>query len=287
MAGASLFTLLDDIASILDDVAVMAKVAAKKTAGVVGDDLALNANQVHGLAAARELPVIWAVAKGSLVNKVILVPAAILLSVFAPFLIKPLLMLGGAYLCYEGVHKLLHKEEKHVSLSEPRDASDEKTKIRAAVRTDFILSAEIIVIALGTLAADAALAERIIVLSLIAVGMTVLIYGVVGLIVKLDDLGLILLTDTRETGLASAKRSLGRGLVAFAPKFMKVLSVAGTVAMFLVGGEILLHGIPGIHPPEGWLSSIAAMATGIAAGFLVVGLVYVGEKIVTAVRKPA
>lgn len=288
MAGASLFALIDDIAALLDDVAVMTKVAAKKTAGVVGDDLALNANQVHGLAAARELPVIWAVAKGSLVNKVILVPVAILLSVFASGLIKPLLMLGGAYLCYEGVHKLLHsKDATHVPLEQPRDPVDEKAKIRGAIRTDFILSAEIIVIALGTIPLEAELSRRIAVLAAIGVGITVMIYGVVALIVKIDDAGLLLLTDTRENGVARMKRALGRGLVGFAPRLMKLLSIAGTVAMFLVGGEIILHGIPNLELPAGVLGTLAALVGGVLSGLIVLGLVTVAGKLAGLVRRPA
>ncbi len=187
MAGTSLLVLLDDIAAILDDVSLMTKMAAKKTAGVVGDDLALNANQVTGVKADRELPIVWAVAKGSLVNKVILVPVALLLSVFAPVLIVPLLMIGGAYLCFEGVekllHKFLHREEQHAPQVKPDEIGSEKDKIKGAVRTDFILSAEIIIIALGVVAASS-LSVKIMVLSAVGIGITVAVYGLVAAIVK-------------------------------------------------------------------------------------------------------
>jgi predicted DNA repair protein MutK len=256
VAGTSLLALIDDIASILDDVALMTKVAAKKTAGVLGDDLALNAEQVSGVNADRELPVVWAVAKGSFRNKLILVPLALIISAAAPWAITPILMMGGAYLSYEGfekvVHKLLHKkagtashpDEAAVGLGSAPAASPaavEKTKIRGAVRTDFILSAEIIVIGLGTVAA-APFGERILVLSAIAVVMTVGVYGLVAGIVKIDDAGVLLAQRPGTLG-----PSLGRALLWGAPYLMKGLSLAGTVAMFLVGGGILSHGLPGVH----------------------------------------
>jgi predicted DNA repair protein MutK len=322
MAGASLLALLDDIATILDDVAVMTKVAAKKsaavaddvaamtkvatqkTAGVLGDDLALNAQQVTGVSADRELPVVWAVAKGSMVNKAILVPAALAISAFLPVLITPLLMLGGAFLCFEGVEKLAHKflhsaaedeaeHESHVQAN-ANPALDlvafEKDKIKGAVRTDFILSAEIIVIALGTVA-TAPFMQQVAVLVGIAVLMTVGVYGLVGGIVKLDDLGLWLSQKT-----SSAAQALGRGLLAAAPWLMKFLSVAGTAAMFLVGGGILVHGIAPLHHAiEGAGAALAqgalgglwqALTTnglngvaGIVAGALVLGAVTVVQKL--------
>ncbi len=322
MAGASLLALLDDIATILDDVAVMTKVAAKKsaavaddvaamtkvatqkTAGVLGDDLALNAQQVTGVSADRELPVVWAVAKGSMVNKAILVPAALAISAFVPMLITPLLMLGGAFLCFEGVEKLAHKflhsaaedeaeHESHVQAN-ANPALDlvafEKDKIKGAVRTDFILSAEIIVIALGTVA-TAPFMQQVAVLVGIAVLMTVGVYGLVGGIVKLDDLGLWLSQKT-----SSAAQALGRGLLAAAPWLMKFLSVAGTAAMFLVGGGILVHGIAPLHHAiEGAGAAVAqgalgglwqALTTnglngaaGIVAGALVLGAVTVVQKL--------
>lgn len=273
MAGGSFFALLDDIATLLDDVSVMTKIAAKKTAGVVGDDLALNAKQVQGIAAARELPVIWAVTKGSLVNKLILVPVALLLSAFAAFLIKPLLMLGGAYLCFEGSEKILHARGGH-HVNETPDPVDEKEKIKGAIRTDFVLSAEIIVIALGTIALGATFTSRLLVLSAIAIGMTVGVYGLVAGIVKLDDAGLALLT--RQSSVA---KGFGRAILVAAPWLMKFLSVAGTAAMFLVGGEILLHGIPGLHPPEGVVGMLASAATGVGVGLAVVGIVVLGKKL--------
>ncbi|CAB3871758.1 MULTISPECIES: DUF808 domain-containing protein [Achromobacter] len=255
MAGSSFFALFDDIATILDDVSVMTKVAAKKTAGVLGDDLALNAQQVSGVPVNRELPVVWAVAKGSFINKLILVPAALLISAFAPWAITPLLMLGGAFLCYEGVEKLAHKflshgespEGHHAALSEALQnrsvdmVAFEKTKIKGAVRTDFILSAEIIVISLGAVA-GADFTRQVAVLSIIAIAMTVGVYGLVAGIVKLDDLGLHLSQKS-----SRAVAWLGERIVGAAPYLMKTLSVVGTAAMFMVGGAILTHGIPPVH----------------------------------------
>ena len=259
MAGTSLLALLDDIATVLDDIALMTKVAAKKTAGVLGDDLALNAQQVSGVRAERELPIVWAVAKGSAKNKLILVPAAIAISATIPQLITPLLILGGLFLCFEGVekvwHRLAHKEDNeqhkealHSALIDPNVdlAVFEQKKIKGAIRTDFILSAEIIVIALGT-ATDTTLLNQAIVVSLIAIIMTIGVYGLVALIVKLDDIGLHLLSDTNEAFISKIKRSFGRGLLAFCPWLMKGLTIVGTAAMFLVGGGIITHGIPFIH----------------------------------------
>ena len=307
MAGTSLLALIDDIAMLLDDVAVMTKVAArksvavaddvaamtklatKKTAGVLGDDLALNAQQVTGVKAERELPVVWAVAKGSMINKAILVPSALLISVVAPWAITPLLMLGGLFLCYEGAEKLWHafgphKAEDEVQRQERVAAvadeqvdlvAFEKEKIKGAVRTDFILSAEIIVITLGTVAA-ASMGQRVAVLVGISLIMTVGVYGLVAGIVKLDDLGLYLNQQA-----ASWKQSLGRGILVAAPWLMKTLSVLGTAAMFLVGGGILVHGIPALgHGIEefaatlGWIGSLAASLAGGLAG-LVAGAVVV------------
>ena len=252
--ASSFFALLDDIDTILDDVSVLTKVAAKKTAGVLGDDLALNAQQVTGLSATRELPVVWAVAKGSAINKLILVPAALAISAVAPWAVLPLLMVGGAYLCFEGAekiaHKLLHPREvqEHVQQLEQALADPavdvlalEKEKIRGAVRTDFILSAEIIVIALGTVS-DQPFATRVGVLAGIALLMTVGVYGLVAGIVKIDDAGLWL----SKAGSAT-RRAFGRALVATAPWLMKVLSVLGTAAMFLVGGGILAHALPPVE----------------------------------------
>ena len=268
MASSSLLALIDDIATILDDVALMSKVAAKKTAGVLGDDLALNAQQVSGVKADRELPVVLAVAVGSLKNKAILVPAALAISAFIPWAITPLLMLGGAFLCYEGFEKLAHKflhsadEERlhHADLVQAvrDDGVDlvalEKDKIKGAVRTDFILSAEIIVISLGTVAA-APFGQQVAVLVAIAVAMTLGVYGLVAAIVKLDDAGLYL--SGRANG---ALRAVGRVLLAGAPMLMKALSVLGTIAMFMVGGGILMHGVPALHH---LVDSAAAAAAGV------------------------
>mgnify|MGYP000501211501 CR=1 FL=1 len=258
MAGVGLLALIDDIATLLDDVAVITKVAAKKTAGVLGDDLALNAEQVSGVRAKRELPVVWAVAKGSAVNKLILVPAALLLSALMPWSILPLLMLGGAYLCYEGFEKILHKllpntdEEEHAKKIEVLKKSEvdlvafEKEKIKGAIRTDFILSAEIIVIALGV-AKDADFTQQLMVLTTIAVAVTIGVYGLVAAIVRLDDVGFYLLKAEAASRMVAFKHGLGRAILKFCPVLMKTLSVVGTAAMFLVGGGILVHGIPHSH----------------------------------------
>ncbi|WP_018652497.1 DUF808 domain-containing protein [Actinobacillus capsulatus] len=246
MAFSSLFTLLDDIAAVLDDVSMMTKVAAKKTVGVIGDDLALNTNQVSGknISPDRELPIVWSVAKGSLINKVILIPLALLLSIYLPQAILPLLMIGGAYLCFEGVekllHRFLHKKDEHHTASEEEQIS-EKDKIKGAVRTDFILSAEIIIIALGVLQESSTMI-KILSLSSIGIGITIFVYGLVGLIVKLDDIGLWLMQ--KKSGLS---QSIGKALLVIMPWFMKSLSVIGTIAMFLVGGGIFSHNIAEIH----------------------------------------
>ncbi|WP_019026195.1 DUF808 domain-containing protein [Colwellia piezophila] len=260
MAGASLLTLLDDIAMLLDDVAVLSKVAAKKTAGVLGDDLAVNAEQLSGgLKADRELPVVWAVFKGSMLNKAIIVPIALMLSYFLPIVIMPLLMLGGAYLCYEGFEKVWHKfshKDEHIEQHEKRVAAlqdeniditlYEKDKIKGAIRTDFILSAEIIIIALGTVA-DKPITTQIAVLVFIAILMTIGVYGLVAGIVKIDDGGFLLIKDKSMNLWGKAKRALGHFMIAFAPKLMKLLAFAGTIAMWLVGGSLITHGVPAFH----------------------------------------
>ena len=310
MAGSSLIALIDDIASVLDDVAVLTKVAAKKTAGVLGDDLALNAQQVTGVAVERELPVVWAVAKGSAINKAILVPVALLISAFAPWAITPLLMAGGAFLCYEGFEKLAHKflhsraedEAHHAELAHALTdpAVDlvvfERDKVKGAIRTDFVLSAEIIAITLGTVA-QAAFATQVSVLVGIAAIMTIGVYGLVAGIVKLDDLGLHL-----SRRASQAAQAVGRAILAAAPCLMKALSIAGTAAMFLVGGGILTHGVPALdHAIEGlahaaatWpgvggllgvLTPLLADAlVGVAAGALVLLVVNAGKKAFTAAR---
>ncbi|HCG7307545.1 DUF808 domain-containing protein [Vibrio parahaemolyticus] len=252
MAGASLLTLLDDMAAVLDDVALMSKMAAKKTAGVLGDDLALNAQQVSGVASEREIPVVWAVAKGSFKNKLILVPSALLISAIIPWLIMPLLLIGGLFLCFEGAEKVLEKlfphshphEEKEELVDTGESLEEyEKRKVAGAIRTDFILSAEIIVIALGTVT-GASLVTQILVVSLIAVIMTIGVYGLVAGIVKLDDLGFYLEIRSKGKGWMA---KVGSALVAFAPKLMKLLTIVGTAAMFLVGGGIVVHNVPAIH----------------------------------------
>ncbi len=275
MATSSLFALIDDIATILDDVAVMSKVAAKKTAGVLGDDLALNAEQVAGVKADRELPVVWAVAKGSLINKAILVPLALAINALASWAVTPLLMVDGAYLCYEGFEKIAHKffhspaddQTHHSQLVEAvaNPAIDmvafDKNKIKGAVCTDFVLSAEIIVITLGTVA-TATFGKQVAVLCAIALIMTVGVYGFVAAIVKLDDVGLYLVKKHRGLGLAGVA---GRLMVNGAPYLMRLLSVAGTVAMFLVGGGIVVHGIPAL---QHMIEAAAAHAGGVSASIL-------------------
>ncbi len=322
MAGASLLTLLDDIATVLDDVALMTKVAARKsaamaddvslmaktaaqkTAGVLGDDLALNAQQVTGVRAERELPVVWAVARGSLVNKAILVPAALLISAFIPWAVTPLLMLGGAFLCYEGAEKLAHRflpaqahepgneaerEARAMAAAQPAVdlAAFEKDKVRGAVRTDFILSAEIIAITLGTVA-GAPFGQQVAVLAGIALIMTVGVYGLVAGIVKLDDVGLWL---SRRAN--AAVRGLGRGIVAAAPWLMKLLSVAGTAAMFLVGGGILVHGLAPLHHAvealaaragDGWLQVLAVNGLNAVSGIVAGALVLIAVTVVQRLR---
>ena len=315
MAGTSLLALLDDIASVLDDVSVMTKVAAKKTAGVLGDDLALNAQQVTGVKADRELPVVWAVAKGSVRNKLILVPAALAISAFIPWAVTPLLMIGGAFLCYEGFEKLAHRflhskaEDRAQHGIHRAAAADpavdlvafEKAKISGAVRTDFILSAEIIAITLGTVA-EASFGLQVAVLSGIAAIMTIGVYGLVAGIVKLDDGGLYL---TRRVGQglgARLARGFGTGILRTAPYLMKSLSVVGTVAMFMVGGGILTHGVPAAHH---WIERAAARAgsldgvggllaaltptllsalAGVVAGAVVLAAVSAGRRLWSAVK---
>lgn len=306
MAGSSLFALIDDIATILDDVSVMTKVAAKKTAGVLGDDLALNAQQVSGVRADRELPVVWAVAKGSVRNKVILVPAALAISAFLPWAIMPLLMLGGAFLCFEGFEKLAHKflhskeeDEAHKAAHiEALAKSDtdlvqlEKEKIKGAVRTDFILSAEIIVIALGTVAA-ASFGKQVAVLCGIATIMTVGVYGLVAGIVKLDDGGLWLTRREGDGAGAALLRKFGAGILVAAPWLMKSLSVIGTAAMFMVGGGILVHGIAPLHHAvehaaalTGPLSSLSSAAMNGVLGVIAGAIVLAGVILVSKL-KPA
>ena len=305
MAAGSLLALLDDIASVLDDVALMSKTAIKgsastfddvavlgktamkKTSGVLGDDLALNAQQVSGVSADRELPVVWAVAKGSLLNKVILVPAALLISYFIPWLITPLLMLGGAFLCFEGAEKVLHTFfHKDTDAAQTRQTPmDEKSKISGAIRTDFILSAEIVVIALGVISSQPIMTQ-VIILSLIALLITVFVYGLVAGIVKLDDFGLYL---SRRT--SAVAQSAGRGILVLAPYLMKLLSIVGTIAMFLVGGSIILHGIPGAEHAletllpgqgQGWgaelLIVVAHLIIGLAVGLVIVAVMSLFHK---------
>lgn len=267
MAGSSLLALIDDIATILDDVSVLTKVAAKKTSGVLGDDLALNAEQVAGVDASREIPVVLAVAKGSFINKVILVPVALTLSVFLPSLIVPLLLLGGLFLCFEGFEKVFEKFLKLIGRAEVsaelvEENVPESEKIKGAIRTDFILSAEIIVISLGTVAAES-IQKQATVLTLISILMTVGVYGLVAGIIKLDDLGFYLIRTTSQF-----KKAFGKGILKAAPLLMKFLGLAGTIAMFLVGGSLVVHAIPWLHHMiDGQPSWIAALFDGLC-GFI-------------------
>ncbi|MBA8015199.1 DUF808 domain-containing protein [Klebsiella oxytoca] len=299
MAGSSLLTLLDDIATLLDDISVMGKLAAKKTAGVLGDDLSLNAQQVTGVRANRELPVVWGVAKGSLINKVILVPLALLISAFIPWAITPLLMLGGAFLCFEGVEKVVntlqarkHKEDPQVrqqrleALANQDPMAFERDKVKGAVRTDFILSAEIVAITLG-IVAEAPLLNQILILSGIALLVTVGVYGLVGIIVKLDDMGYWL----AEKSSALAQWT-GKALLAIAPRLMKVLSIVGTLAMFLVGGGIVVHGLTPLHHAienlaqgqNGVIASLLPTAANLVLGFIIGAIVLAVVKAIAALR---
>ncbi|MND11274.1 Inner membrane protein YedI [compost metagenome] len=300
MAGSSLLTLLDDIATLLDDISVMGKLAAKKTAGVLGDDLSLNAQQVSGVRANRELPVVWGVAKGSLVNKVILVPLALLISAFIPWAITPLLMFGGAFLCFEGVEKVLHslqarkhkedpqaRQQRLAALAERDPLAFERDKVKGAIRTDFILSAEIVAITLG-IVADAPLLNQIMILSGIALLVTVGVYGLVGIIVKLDDMGYWLVEKS-----SVLARGVGKALLAVAPRLMKVLSIVGTLAMFLVGGGIVVHGITPLHHAvenlandmSGFTASLLPTGVNLVLGFIIGAVVVVGVKAISALRR--
>jgi uncharacterized protein len=315
LAASNLLALIDDIATILDDVAVMTKVAARKAAGVLGDDLALNAQQVAGIAPKRELPVVWAVAKGSIVNKLILVPSALLISAFMPWAVMPLLMLGGAFLCYEGfeklAHKLMHSREEdrahHGELIEALtgEAGDvvafEQAKIKGAIRTDFILSAEIIAITLGTVA-QAPFATQVAVLTSIALLMTAGVYGLVAGIVKLDDVGLHLSRVKGGNAARGMQRAIGRGILVAAPYMMKAISILGTAAMFMVGGGILIHGVPGaeelVHKWAGtighapglggaleWLASaVLAGVAGVLAGAIAVACISGVQRLLRAAK---
>jgi predicted DNA repair protein MutK len=289
MAGTSLLALIDDIASTLDDVAVLTKVAAKKTSGVLGDDLALNAQQVTGVSTEREIPVVLAVAKGSAINKLILVPAALLISQFAPWLIVPMLLVGGAFLCFEGFEKIyekiFHRKNKDDSTEIPTHQSPadfEKEKIKGAIRTDFILSAEIVVITLGTVAQETLLRQSLVLFGISAL-MTVGVYGLVAGIVKLDDLGLYLKSRPSQT---SWQLLIGQGLLSFAPLLMKFLGIAGTIAMFLVGGGIVTHNIPLLHHLQSGLHVAASSALDLAAGLAVGLIVFLAFTAAKKLKKP-
>ncbi|WP_446027637.1 DUF808 domain-containing protein [Lelliottia amnigena] len=299
MAGSSLLTLLDDIATLLDDISLMGKLAAKKTAGVLGDDLSLNAQQVSGVRANRELPVVWSVAKGSLLNKVILVPLALLISAFIPWAITPLLMIGGAFLCYEGVEKVLHsfasrkdeetpqaRQQRLEALAAKDPLAFERDKVKGAIRTDFILSAEIVAITLG-IVSEAPLLNQVLVLSGIAIAVTIGVYGLVGVIVKLDDMGYWLVDKSN-----SLARIIGKGLLVLSPWLMKSLSVIGTLAMFLVGGGIVVHGIAPLHHAiehfaqgqGGVVAAILPTIVNLVIGFIIGVIVIAGVKGIAKLR---
>lgn len=300
MAGSSLLTLLDDIATLLDDISMMGKLAAKKTAGVLGDDLSLNAQQVSGVRANRELPVVWSVAKGSLLNKVILVPLALLISAFIPWAVTPLLMIGGAYLCFEGVEKVLHslharkhkgdeaaRQKRLETIAQQDPAIYERDKVKGAIRTDFILSAEIVAITLG-IVAQAPLLNQVLILSGIALLVTVGVYGIVGVIVKLDDMGYWL--AEKRSVLA---QGLGKGLLVVAPWLMKTLSVVGTLAMFLVGGGIVVHGVAPLHhaiegfaqQQSAWLAMVLPTLANLVLGFIIGAVVLAAVNLIARLRK--
>ena len=300
MAGSSLLTLLDDIATLLDDISMMGKLAAKKTAGVLGDDLSLNAQQVSGVRANRELPVVWSVAKGSLLNKVILVPLALLISAFIPWAVTPLLMIGGAYLCFEGVEKVLHslharkhkgdeaaRQKRLETIAQQDPAIYERDKVKGAIRTDFILSAEIVAITLG-IVAQAPLLNQVLILSGIALLVTVGVYGIVGVIVKLDDMGYWL--AEKRSVLA---QGLGKGLLVVAPWLMKTLSVVGTLAMFLVGGGIVVHGVAPLHhaiegfaqQQSAWLVMALPTLANLVLGFIIGAVVLAAVNLIARLRK--
>ncbi|WP_347291970.1 DUF808 family protein [Kluyvera georgiana] len=300
MAGSSLLTLLDDIATLLDDISMMGKLAAKKTAGVLGDDLSLNAQQVSGVRANRELPVVWSVAKGSLLNKVILVPLALLISAFIPWAVTPLLMIGGAYLCFEGVEKVLHslharkhkgdeaaRQKRLETIAQQDPAIYERDKVKGAIRTDFILSAEIVAITLG-IVAQAPLLNQVLILSGIALLVTVGVYGIVGVIVKLDDMGYWL--AEKRSVLA---QGLGKGLLVVAPWLMKTLSVVGTLAMFLVGGGIVVHGVAPLHhaiegfaqQKSAWLAMALPTLANLVLGFIIGAVVLAAVNLIARLRK--
>ncbi|SNY79537.1 DUF808 domain-containing protein [Enterobacter sp. CC120223-11] len=299
MAGSSLLTLLDDIATLLDDISVMGKLAAKKTAGVLGDDLSLNAQQVTGVRANRELPVVWSVAKGSFINKVILVPLALLISAFLPWAITPLLMLGGAFLCFEGVEKVLHtlhqrkhkedpqaRQQRLEAIANQDPLAFERDKVKGAVRTDFILSAEIVAITLG-IVAESPLLNQVLVLSGIAILVTVGVYGLVGVIVKLDDMGYWLVEKR-----AALAQAVGKALLFIAPWLMKILSVVGTLAMFLVGGGIVVHGIAPLHHAVeafaagqgGFVGLLSPTLFNLVFGFAVGAVVLAGVNLISRLR---
>ncbi|WP_442910518.1 DUF808 family protein [Kluyvera sp. Awk 3] len=300
VAGSSLLTLLDDIATLLDDISMMGKLAAKKTAGVLGDDLSLNAQQVSGVRANRELPVVWSVAKGSLLNKVILVPLALLISAFIPWAVTPLLMIGGAYLCFEGVEKVLHslharkhkgdeaaRQKRLETIAQQDPAIYERDKVKGAIRTDFILSAEIVAITLG-IVAQAPLLNQVLILSGIALLVTVGVYGIVGVIVKLDDMGYWL--AEKRSVLA---QGLGKGLLVVAPWLMKTLSVVGTLAMFLVGGGIVVHGVAPLHhaiegfaqQQSAWLAMALPTLANLVLGFIIGAVVLAAVNLIDRLRK--
>lgn len=283
------FAILDDIASLMDHVAVNAKLATKKTAAILGDDLAVNAEKSTGFLSSREIPVLWAITKGSFINKLIIVPVAIVLNIFLPAAIKIILILGGFYLAYEGIEKVVEyffhkKESTHevVSTLIHEDAALEKAKIKSAIATDFILSIEIVIIALSTVL-DSSLAVQILTLSVVSVLATIGVYGIVALVVRMDDVGFKLIERSGEKGFLNV---LGMFLVRSLPIVIKLFAVAGTVALILVSGGIFVHNIEYLHHflPE-WPVMVKEFTCGVVGGLLILTLVAAGKKIISLFKK--
>lgn len=283
------FAILDDIAALMDDVSIMAKVAAKKTAGVLGDDLAVGAEKASNFRASRELPVLWKITKASFLNKLIILPFAFLLTAFAPQFIVPILLLGGVYLSFEGVEKIIHtihhSKKKHLEVNESDSEEEilklEKAKIKSTVITDFILSAEIIMIALGTVMEES-LSNQIIVVTIIAIAATVGVYGIVALMVRMDDAGLKLIKTARGRNkfVKSALVVTGKGLVWSLPKLIQLLAIIGTLAMLLVGGGMFVHNIHQIHEFFHVLPDIITeLLMGLIVGFLAYLLLQIFKKV--------
>lgn len=287
--AASIFTFLDDIAALMDDVAVTAKVATRKTAAILGDDLAVNAEKATGYVSSRELPVLWAISKGSFVNKLIIVPLILILNVYAPFLITILLVVGGVYLAYEGAEKiveyLFHKKQKETNVIETTEGdsqAQEKKKIWAAIKTDFILSLEIVIIALSTVL-DTSLVIQVMTVSIVALIATVGVYGLVAILVRMDDFGFRLINISNNKGFVSA---IGKGLVKALPIIVKLLSIVGTIALILVSGGIFIHYIDLF---EGFMPTLPLILRevifGLGVGILAVILINLFKSMINRIKR--